>query len=85
MASLIQQQISTAAGEGAGSSSAHAAVPRSNPVVDTQNILDQFVPLVSEAHIGLVKHGDRMYIIFVHVSLSFSFHRTGNPDPNNAN
>jgi hypothetical protein len=66
VASLIQQQIGTAAGEGAGSSSAHAAIPRSNHVVDTQNILDQFVPLVHGTHIGLVKHGDQMYSYMSH-------------------
>ena len=71
MASLIQQEMSTAAGEGAGSSSAHAALPRSNTGLDTQRILDQLDPLTREAHIGLVKHGDRMYSYMSHCCSPF--------------
>ena len=71
MASLIQQEISTAAGEGAGSSSAHAALPRSNTGLDTQHILDQLAPLAREARIGLVKHGDRMYSYMSHCCSPF--------------
>jgi hypothetical protein len=61
IASIIQQRISTAAGEGAGSSAAHAATPSSNPVVNSQQILGQFVPLVHGlgTHSGLVRHCDR--------------------------
>ena len=84
MASLIQQEMSTAAGEGAGSSSAHAALPRSNTGLDTQRILDQLDPLTREAHIGLVKHGDRMYSYMSHccspfVGLEEDKHRKKHP------
>ena len=46
---------------GAGSSAAHAATPSSNPVVNSQQILGQFVPLVHGlgTHSGLVRHCDR--------------------------